>query len=79
MWDCLCEVYRGETTKTDPSFVLFKYVDRYQNTVMDKAKLVLLQLIEVENSVYPKIEHTKYIEFIDGSIVLVWAKRFQEI
>ena len=52
MWDCLCEVYRGETTKIDhPSFVSFEYVDRYQNTVMDKAKLVLLQLIEDENSI----------------------------
>ena len=50
MWDCLCEVYRGETTKIDPSFVSFKYVDRYQNTVMDKAKLVLLQLIQDEKS-----------------------------
>ena len=51
MWDCLCEVYRGETTEIDPSFVSFEYVDRYQNTVMDKAKLVLLQLIQDEKSV----------------------------
>ena len=51
MWDCLCEVYRGETTKIDPSHVSFEYVDRYQNTVMDKAKLVLLQLIQDEKSV----------------------------
>ena len=55
MWDCLCEVYRGETTKIDPSHVSFEYVDRYQNTVMDKAKLVLLQLIQDEKSVYPKL------------------------
>ena len=52
MWDCLCEVYRGETTKIDPSFVSVEYADRYRNTVMDKAKLVLLQLIEDENSVF---------------------------
>ena len=54
MCDCLCEVYRGETTKIDPSHVSFEYVDRYQNTVMDKAKLVLLQLIQDEKSVLEK-------------------------
>ena len=50
MWDPLCEVHRGETTKIDPSFVSFEYEDRYQNTVMDKEKLVLLELVEDENS-----------------------------
>ena len=51
MWDCLCEVYRGETTKIETSFVSFEYLDRCKITVMDKAKLVLLQLLEDENSV----------------------------
>ena len=56
MWDCLCEVYRGETTKIDPSFVSFEYVDRYQNTVMEKANIVLLQLTQDENSLWVSTE-----------------------
>ena len=62
----MCEVYRGETTKIDPSFVLFKYVDRYQNIGIYNTRFSLSRLIQNENSVYPKIEHTKYIEFIDA-------------
>ena len=56
MWDCLCEVYRGETTEIDPSFVSFEYVDRYQNTVMEKANIVLLQLTQDENSLWVSTE-----------------------